>query len=70
MARFLPVTAIVETPISVRDDLRVRALERLYRRREAVDELIHHLELYQDMGQRRSAPCIPINAGRGWSSIR
>jgi hypothetical protein len=49
-------------PINIRD-IRYRALERLYLRREAVDELIRSLEQYEDAAPRR-APCIPFSADR------
>jgi hypothetical protein len=45
------------------DGVRLRALERLYLRREAVDALIRSLEAYEK-ADRRKAPCIPINAVR------
>jgi hypothetical protein len=45
------------------EEVRLRALERLYLRREAVDALIRSLEAYQQTEQRK-APCIPISAGR------
>jgi hypothetical protein len=44
-------------------DIRVQALERLYLRREAVDELIRSLEQYEETVPRR-APCIPFSADR------
>jgi hypothetical protein len=50
------------------DDLRFEALQRLYLRREAVDALIHSLEMYEHAGILRRAPCVPISAGRTWSS--
>lgn len=42
------------------EDIRLRALERLYLRREAVDELIRSLEHYQGETDHL-APCIPIS---------
>jgi hypothetical protein len=45
------------------EEVRLRALERLYLRREAVDALIRSLEAYQQ-AESRKAPCIPISAGR------
>lgn len=53
----------VEEALPDSEDVRLRALERLYLRREAVDALIRSLEAYQQAGTRK-APCIPINAGR------
>ena len=49
------------------DDIRRRALQRLYERRATVDELIGVLEQYQQ-DRRRIAPCIDISAGRKCSS--
>ena len=49
------------------DDVRRRALERLYERRATVDELIDVLERYQQERQSTLAPCIDITAGRTWS---
>jgi hypothetical protein len=46
------------------EDVRRRALERLYLRREAVDELIRSLEAYQQSAKRRKALCVAINAER------
>jgi hypothetical protein len=46
------------------DYVRRRALERLYERRAAVDELIVLLERYQDVQQRKLPACVPINAVR------
>ena len=46
------------------DHIRRRALERLYERRAAVDELIVLLERYQDTQQQSLAPCVPITAMR------
>jgi hypothetical protein len=48
------------------EQLRLRALERLYLCREAVDALIRSLEAYQQ-AETHKAPCVPINAGRKWS---
>jgi len=50
------------SPSRATDDIRRRALERLYERRATVDELICTLERYQQ--QRRQAVCIDISAGR------
>jgi hypothetical protein len=50
------------------EDFRVRALERLYLRREAVNDLIRSLEIYAQAGPTRRSPCISITAGRKWSS--
>jgi hypothetical protein len=44
------------------DQIRLRALERLYERRDAVDELIGSLERYEDRQQSTRAECIMITA--------
>ena len=44
------------------DQVRLRALARLYERRDAVDELIGSLERYQENQQRGRAECVAINA--------
>lgn len=46
------------------DVIRRRALERLYERRDAVDNLIHSLEDYERCRESRQAICIEINARR------
>lgn len=45
------------------NEVRRRALERLYLRKAAVDELILSLQNYQKM-QRAKAACIPFSAAR------
>jgi hypothetical protein len=43
------------------DELRNRALERLYTRKAIVDDLIRSLENYRQFPDRKGpAPCIPI----------
>jgi hypothetical protein len=49
---------------SITNDVRRRALERLYERREIVSELISVLEKYQDQRRGRLAPCIDISVAR------
>jgi len=44
-------------------DMRRRALERLYMRKAAVDELISSLQNYEKTKQPK-APCIPFSAAR------
>jgi hypothetical protein len=53
---------IVQTPQrSAPDEVaRLEALERLYRRRETVDQLILHFEQYEELLQPRRATVIPI----------
>jgi hypothetical protein len=50
------------------DHIRRRALERLYERRAAVDDLIRSLEEYQRTKAGRRAPCVEISAVRTCSS--
>jgi hypothetical protein len=69
----LGATAISTSPRHQRsrsiasDALRRRALERLYERRETLNELIATLQRYQDERRRLLAPCIDISAARKWS---
>jgi hypothetical protein len=44
------------------DSLRRRALERLYERRDAVDELIGCLERYEEAKSGKRAPVVEISA--------
>lgn len=48
-------------PIS---EMRLRALNRLYARRAAVDALIRSLELYEKTQQARKAACVSITSER------
>jgi hypothetical protein len=48
------------------DDLRRRALVRLYERRFAVDNLIRALERYQEDESRLPAKQAPLSAGGTW----
>jgi hypothetical protein len=64
MSRVSTLVAVEESSaVPDREDVRLRALERLYLRREAVDTLIRSLEAYQ-RSESRKAPCIPINVER------
>jgi hypothetical protein len=69
MARPYCALAIVETPVpATTEDLRLEALQRLYARRETVDELIRSLEWYQSFKRKPGrARCIPINESPKWS---
>ena len=49
---------------SFSDDIRRRALERLYERRDAVEDLIQSLEGYEQCNNARRAPCIEFSAAR------
>jgi hypothetical protein len=59
----MPIQAVVPRHRPDTDDVRRRALERLYLRREAVDQLIESLQNYQD-AQQAKAPCIPFSEAR------
>jgi hypothetical protein len=61
-----PTSAERSRAVSV-NILRRQALERLYRRREAVENLIRSLEDYQDSAARRAA-CLEITGARRSSS--
>jgi len=65
MRRLIAACPVLEIAVpAVDQETRFRALERLYLRREAVDELIRSLECYEEFGRRGPAPCIPISAAR------
>ena len=49
---------------SIRDHIRLRALERLYARRAAVDALIDSLEDYAETRRANRAACIPLSVER------
>ncbi|HXK03213.1 MAG TPA: hypothetical protein VMS37_12480 [Verrucomicrobiae bacterium] len=49
---------------SASDAIRRRALERLYERRETLNELIDTLQRYQEERRRLLAPCIDISVAR------
>ena len=71
MAQPLPALPILETPLpAIDEDARLSALERLYTRRDTVDDLILSLELYLSVkgACRGPAVCVPINASPKWSS--
>ena len=64
MGRSQSLCPVLDMPLPrVAEEARLRAFERLYLRREAVDELIRSLETYQDLAEHR-APCVPISAAR------
>jgi len=46
------------------DSVRRQALERLYRRRDTVENLIRSLEDYQQQKVRDRAPCLDITSAR------
>ena len=70
MPLVLPSPASVDRrrTVPVVDELRREALERLYQRRETVENLIRSLEDYQRVEAARSAVCVDINAVRKCSS--
>jgi len=57
---------IAPSPRPDSDDMRRRALERLYMRKAAVDELIVSLQNYQKT-KILKAPCIPFSVARKYS---
>jgi hypothetical protein len=48
------------------EDVRMRALCRLYERRTAVDNLIHALERYQEKSLRSPAKRPPLSVAATW----
>ena len=50
--------------VSSENDIRRRALQRLYERRDAVEDLIQSLEGYAQCHKTRAAACIDISVGR------
>jgi hypothetical protein len=69
MPLLLPSPASAERSRAVSVNmLRRQALERLYRRREAVENLIRSLESYHDVKTDDRAVCVTINAARKSSS--
>jgi len=55
-----PVTSAERNRLLAADDIRRRALERLYERRETVRTLIAALESYQRSRETRLAQCISL----------
>ena len=60
----IPVSAQQRYRLSSTDSFRRRALERLYERRCAVDELIESLECYQSAQSSRRANCVEITSAQ------
>jgi hypothetical protein len=59
----LPAAASIERSHLIPDDfIRHRALERLYKRRAAVEDLIRSLEGYERATQPKVGECVPFNA--------
>jgi len=59
----MPIHEVVPANRWDTDEIRRRALERLYLRKAAVDELILSLQHYAST-KKGKAPCIPFNAVR------
>jgi hypothetical protein len=60
----MPIHAVADSVRRNSDEMRRRALERLYMRKAAVDDLILSLQNYEKIKQSK-APCIvPFNAAR------
>jgi hypothetical protein len=64
MIRPLTSQAVAEMPAPAIEELRIRALERLYLRLDAVDDLIRSLEVYQQTGRRSRDNVIEFSAVR------
>lgn len=65
----MPITLLALSPVErsralSADAIRTRALERLYERRDAVDDLIRSLEGYAECHQARLDSCIEFSAAR------
>lgn len=61
----LPATASIERNRLVPAEfIRRRALDRLYARKAAVEDLIRSLEDYERANRPRAAECIPFNASQ------
>jgi hypothetical protein len=59
----LPAPMTVERSRLISSDyIRARALDRLYERRAAVEDLIRSLEIYQRSHVSRRAECVEFNA--------
>jgi hypothetical protein len=59
----IPAVASIERSRLIPDDfVRLRALERLYERKAAVEDLIRSLEGYERTTHRKMGECVPFNA--------
>jgi hypothetical protein len=63
MIRRIATAPISEYRVTLVDP-RLQALERLYERRDAVDNLIRSLQNYVEASKGSRAECVPISAGR------
>jgi hypothetical protein len=59
-----PASSVERNRLLSVDAIRRRALERLYERREVVEDLIQSLEDYKRCNQTRKAECIEFSAAR------
>jgi hypothetical protein len=59
----MPIHEVIPHRMRETDEVRRRALERLYLRKAAVDELIESLQNYQ-RAQRAKAPVMPFSVAR------
>ena len=57
-------TAALEQRQPIVNQIRMRALERLYARRDAVEALIQSLEDYEETRQANRAKCLPFIVSR------
>lgn len=57
-----PTTSAERSRLLSVNDIRRRALERLYQRREAISSLIGSLEDYQRIKRIREASCVELSA--------
>ena len=65
----MPIALLASLPAdrvraSSADAIRRRALERLYERRDVVEDVIRSLENYAQCHKARRAPCIEFSAAR------
>jgi hypothetical protein len=68
----MPITLLASSStegirVSSGDAIRRRALERLYERRDAVEDLIRSLEGYEQCHKACAAECIDVSAARNCS---
>jgi hypothetical protein len=60
----MPIHAVADAGRRNSDEVRRRALERLYMRKAAVDELILSLQNYEKIRQSKTPCVIPFSAAR------
>lgn len=65
MTLALPADASIErSRLIPAEFIRRRALDRLYERKAAIEDLIRSLEDYERVNRPRAAECVPFNASR------